>query len=187
ILYSGSFGEQEDIAKLVEALGLLKRQKIAFRMRFLGADPALPGVSAMHTLVQKLDLGTFVEAKGFCVAEVVRQEVAQANILVNLRTNSIWSRSGLSTKLSEYLAAGRTVLTTDIGDNARYVEDRKSALVVSVEDSAERVAAVLREALENRDLRRRLGEGARAAALKHFDVPVVQRTIQEGMSELSRG
>jgi len=184
ILYSGSFGEQEDIAKTTEALGVLRRQNIPFRMRFLGADPQLPGVPVLRTLVKSLGLEDCVDIKGFCVAEVVKQEVAQASILVNLRTNSIWSQSGLSTKLSEYLAAGRTVLTTDIGDNARYVENGKSAIVVSVDDSAERVAAILKEPLQDPALRRRLGEGARQAALRHFDVPVVQRKMREALGEL---
>jgi glycosyltransferase involved in cell wall biosynthesis len=102
---------------------------------------------------------------------------------VNLRNNSIWSRSGLSTKLSEYLAAGRAVLTTDVGDNARYVEDGKSALVVSPDEPHEKVAAVLRQAIEHADWRRELGQGARQVALSHFDLPVVQQLMAKALAE----
>src|SRR5262249_54025382 len=126
------------------------------------------------------------ELKGFCPAAVVKQEIANANILVNLRTDSLWGKSGLSTKLSEYLAAGRAVLTTDIGDNARYVEHGRSALVVRADDPAEKVAAVLKQALEQPEWRRQLSEGGRQAALKHFDVPVVQKSMAEALSKLNR-
>src|SRR5436190_2727856 len=128
ILYSGSFGEQDDTEKLVQALGYLKRQNVDFRMRFLGAKPELSQVERVKALAKEMGIADAIELKGFCPAAVVKQEVADANILVNLRTNSPWGRSGLSTKLSEYLAAGRAVLTTDVGDNARYVEDGRSAL-----------------------------------------------------------
>lgn len=186
ILYSGGFGEQDDFVKLAHALACLKRQRVPFRMRFLGGKADIPGVQQLQAIVTELHLEDCVEVKGFCLADAVKREVAGANVLVNLRTNSIWSVSGLSTKLSEYLAAGRAVLTTNIGDNARYVEHLKSALVVSPEDPAEAVAAALKQALENPELRRRLGEGGRQAALKHFDMPVVQRTMAEALGPLRR-
>ena len=184
ILYSGSFGEQDDNKKLVGALGLLKKQNTSFQMRFLGADPALPGVRPILSLLKESALESCTQVKGFCVADVVKQEVSQANLLVNLRSNSPWSRSGLSTKLSEYLASGRAVLTTDIGDNARYVEHGASALVVSPDAPQEKIAGVIKGALENRELRLRLGAGGRQAALKHFDTRVVQKTMAEALSQL---
>ena len=185
IFYSGGFGEQDDFEKLALALADLKRRNVGFCMRFLGAKPEVPGVRRLQSLVRHLGLEDCTKIKGFYPAHIVKEEVGNANILVNLRTNSIWSRSGLSTKLSEYLAAGRAVLTTSVGDNARYVEDGKSALVVSPDDGPEKVAAVLKQAIENAELRRRLGEGGRQAALRHFDVPVIQQMIAESLSALS--
>jgi glycosyltransferase involved in cell wall biosynthesis len=184
ILYSGSFGEQDDTEKLVQVLGCLKRQKMDFRMRFLGGKPGLPQVERLKSLAKEQGIENAIELKGFCPAAIVKQEITNANILVNLRTNSLWGRSGLSTKLSEYLAAGRAVLTTDIGDNARYVEDGKSALVVSPDAPAEKVAAVMKAALERPDWRRQLGAGGRQAALKHFDVQVVQKSMNEALEKV---
>lgn len=182
ILYSGGFGDQDDMDKLFQALSLLRRQQVPFRMRLLGARPELPRVRQLQSLAAELGLGSDLEFKGFCLAAVVKEEVGNANILMNLRTDSIWSRSGLSTKLSEYLAAGRTILTTDIGDNARYVRNGESALVVSPDDPAEKVAAVLKQAIEHPEWRRRLSEGARQAALAHFDVPVIQKLMAQALS-----
>jgi len=45
---------------------------------------------------------------------------------------------------------------------------------------------VLKEALENRQLRLRLGEGGRQAALKYFDTRVVQKTMAEALQQLPR-
>jgi glycosyltransferase involved in cell wall biosynthesis len=184
ILYSGSFGEQDDTERLVRALGFLKRQGVEFQMRFLGAKPGHTQVERLKSLAKELGIERAIELKEFCPAAVVKKEIADANLLVNLRANSLWGQSGLSTKLSEYLAASRAVLTTDIGDNARYVEHGRSALVVRADDPADRIAAVLKEALERPEWRRQLGAGGRQAALKHFDVPVVQQTMAEGLRKL---
>ena len=184
ILYSGAFADQDDMEKLAQALEVLQRKGVPFRMRFLGARPELPRVQQLRSLVKQLGIESALEFAGFCPSDVVKREVANANILVNLRNNSIWSRSGLSTKLSEYLAAGRTVLTTDVGDNARYVENGKSALVVSPNDSAEKVAEVLKLAIERPQLRQQLGRGARQAALTHFDFPIVQRSMADALREI---
>ncbi len=183
ILYSGGFGDQDDMEKLMHALACLKQQNVKFQMRLLGARPELQRVKQLQFMVKELGLEQKVEFKGFCLSAAVKEEVGKANILVNLRNDSVWSRSGLSTKLSEYLAAGRTVLTSDVGDNARYVENEKSALVVSADDPAEKVAAVLRRAIEHPEWRRQLSEGARQVALNHFDLPVVQKIMAAALAE----
>ena len=181
ILYSGSFAEQDEVEKLALALGLLAKENISFRMRFLGGTSDRVEVRSLKQLVHRIGIERQVDFIDFSPAETVRREVLAANVLVNLRTNSLWSRSGLSTKLSEYLAAGRTVLTTDIGDNALYVRDGESALVVSPDAQAHEIAQLLKRAIQNPQLRRQLGAGARRAALNHFDIPVVQQRIAEAL------
>lgn len=177
ILYSGGFGEHEDIEKIAQSLGFLKQWGVPFRMLFLGANPQLRRVQELQKSLQALQIQELVELRGFSPTAVVKQCIAQANVLMNLRTNSTWSRSGLSTKLSEYLASGRTVFTTDIGDNARYVENGRSAVVVSPDAPAEQVARSLQEVLQDPKLRHRLGKGAREAALEHFHVGRIQEQL----------
>jgi glycosyltransferase involved in cell wall biosynthesis len=186
ILYSGGFGEHEDLDKLVDALAILQQRGVPFRMKFLGADPKYPRVGAVRARIRDLGLDSAVEMKGFSARSVVKEEVALAHVLMNLRTNSVWSRSGLSTKLSEYLASGRLVITTDIGDNARYVRHEESALVTSPDAPAFDVAALLERAIRDPGLRKRVGRGGRKAALAHFDVPVVQSQLQAILSALRK-
>ena len=184
ILYSGGFGEHEDIEKLTHALGWLKRQGVLFRMLFLGANPGVPRADRMRSMIRELGIESEVEVRGFCPSTVVKSEMARASLLINLRTDSIWSRSGLSTKLSEYLAGGRTIVTTDIGDNARYVEHGVSALVVKPNDSFEQVGEVMATALQDPVLRQRLAVGAKRAALQSFHVPVVQKKLAHLIAQM---
>jgi glycosyltransferase involved in cell wall biosynthesis len=184
IVYCGSFAEQDDLEKLMVALGLLSQKNVSFHMRFIGGSTECVETQKLKRLSHQLGIQRSVEFVGFSPAETVKSEVMNANILVNLRGNSIWSRSGLSTKLSEYLAAGRTVLTTDIGDNRLYVQNDESALIASPDAPAEEIAKLLKRAIQDPQLRSRLGSGARNAALRHFDLPVVQSQIFEALGYL---
>jgi glycosyltransferase involved in cell wall biosynthesis len=184
LLYAGSFTEQDDIEKIAAALSFLRRKNVAFRMRFLGADPQNHRVQSLKLLLNELKIADSVQLFGFQPAETVKQEISNANILINLRTNSLWSRSGLSTKLSEYLAAGRAVLTTNVGDTSRYVKNDESGLVVEPDAPPERIASELKRVIEEPALRRKLAAGARQVALNHFDVPVVQKVLSRVLETL---
>lgn len=178
ILYSGSFSEQDEMDAFIDALGILRREGLAFRLVMLGGNRRNPR-AAEDALARIRDQGLAdrAEFKGFVPLAEVRRQICAANILINIRADGVWSRSGLSTKLSEYLASGRLVVTSMVGDVPHYLRDGESARFVSGTAGAEEIAAVLREALSDPDLRRRVGEGGRRVAQASFDLPVVRDRI----------
>jgi glycosyltransferase involved in cell wall biosynthesis len=179
LLYSGAFGEQDDFDGLLDALDLLRRQGRAFRLVLLGGQ-ARDGerVAALRARVDALGLTPRVEWPGFVPAVQVRERIARANLLLNLRRDGVWSRSGLSTKLSEYLASGRCVVASAVGDVGRYVRDAESALVVRPGASGAQLAPVLASALGSLELRRRIGAAGREVARQSFDLAVGQRLLE---------
>jgi len=114
----------------------------------------------------------------------VREQVRQAHILLNIRRPGVWSDSGLSTKLSEYLASGRLVITSDVGDVKQYVRDGESALVVSKGASTEEVARLLQVGLASPQRRRTIGLAGQAVARRFFDVPVAAAQLARMLSTL---
>ena len=123
---------------------------------------------------------------GFVPLAEVRRHICQANLLINIRADGVWSRSGLSTKLSEYLASGRMVITSDVGDVPVYLRDGESALFVSGAATVAEIAGAVDRALASPELRRRVGEAGRAVALRHFDLPVVQETLQAMLDQVMK-
>jgi glycosyltransferase involved in cell wall biosynthesis len=181
ILYTGCLGEQDEMENFLIALARLRDQGLRFRFIMLGANSRRDegGRAAwMQTLITTLDLGGMVEQQGFVPLDQVRAEVANANILINIRRDGVWSRSGLSTKLSEYLASGRLVLSSDVGDVGRYLKNDESALLVSQRCTADEITGALGRAMSSPALRVRIGEAGRQVALKCFDVPVAQRLLR---------
>jgi glycosyltransferase involved in cell wall biosynthesis len=181
VLYAGAFGEQDDVLGLVDALGRLARAGRPFRALLVGANSReAHRVDAVRSRIAELGLGGRAELRGFASQDGVREAVARANVLYAVRRDGLWSRSGLSTKLSEGLASGRPVVTSAIGDAQQYLRDGESALLVPAGADPERIAGALGRALVDPALRRRVGAAGRAVALRHFDLDAGRRTL-DGM------
>lgn len=187
IVYSGSFSEQDEFDNLLLALSLLRDRGVSFRFIMLGGSHREgEGLREKRVAAQitKLDLTSMVEQRGFVPLDQVRSELRAANVLMNLRRDGVWARAGLSTKLSEYLASGRAVVASVLGDVGRYLKDGENALLVSPKCDPNEIAAALARALSSPDLRRRIGTKGRQVALKNFDLPVVQVRLRSVMADV---
>lgn len=177
LLYAGCFDQQEELNNLIAALALLRDRDRRFRAVFVGAHREANRVGNVLSAIRERRLETRVEMRGFMPLDEVRENVAQANLLLNIRRDGIWSRSGLSTKLSEYLASGRTVIATDLGDVSRYLRHNHSALLVPASATTDQIATAIEQGLASRELRARIGEEGRKVAWRHFDIAVVKKTL----------
>ena len=181
VLYTGNFGEQDEVENLITALGILRDQGMRFRFVSVGGNKRLgeQGREArVDTLIQKLGLAAIVERHGFMPLSGVRKEVGKASVLVNLRRDGVWSHSGLSTKLSEYLASGRIVLASRVGDVDYYLKHGESALLVSPQCGVQEIVDAFHFALASLQSRQRIGNAGRAVAVREFDMPVAQQRLE---------
>jgi glycosyltransferase involved in cell wall biosynthesis len=171
ILYAGSFHSPEPIEAIIDSLSILRTQGKRFRMVMLGENLRDPErMNGIRTRIEGHLLSSMVEMPGFVPAEKVREHVRNANILLCIRKDGELSRSGLSTKLSESLASGRMVITSDVGDVNRYLKHRESAMILPATATPEEIAASIGEGLGSYELRRRTGMGGREAAWRFFDL-----------------
>lgn len=178
ILYAGAFGEQDELSGLAEALAILDAAGHAFRLMMLGANRReQQRVEAFRQRVRELGVADRVEMRGFVPLAEVRAAIESADVLYSVRRDGVWSRSGLSTKLSEYLATGRAVVASDVGDVGAYLRDGESALLVSAGASASEIAAALERALDSPELRRRVGAAGAEVARRHFDAKVARQRL----------
>lgn len=184
LFYAGKLGSQDDLNVLAQALAELKQQGLDFRLAVAGCHLGEKPLDRFLAQCRSLGIGENVELLGFLPHEKIKGYIARSHLLVNLRRRSTWSVSGQSTKLSEYLASGRAVLTTDLGDNARYVENERSAFVVSPDVSPDELARLLKRVLADRELRIRVGAGGRRVAETHFDVAVIRERLRSILAAL---
>ena len=92
---------------------------------------------------------------------------------------------GSPTKLFEYMAMGKGIVASRLGQIADVLEDAKTALLVEPGDSAE-LALAIRQLAESGELRRRLGTNARETAVqKHTWKHNAKRVLDEYKSVVS--
>jgi len=179
ILYSGAFSEQDEIENLLDAFAILQANGYKFSVVMLGGNQRnLERMTQIYNKIDELALSCIVNMRGFVPITEVKKQLCESNILINIRRDGVWSRSGLSTKLSEYLASGRMVISSDVGDVSQYVTNGNSALMVSSSATVDEIVHVLSQGIQSIDLRRKIGVAGRDVALDNFDVSVAKKQIQ---------
>lgn len=155
--YAGNFRPYQGLPTLIEAAGRLAAGRADLRLLLIGD----PGSSGVDRLAERKLPGR-VELTGQLQYEEVPKALARANVLVIPRPDSRTARAGFPSKLPEYMALGKALVVTDVGEQGRAVRHEESGLVVPPDDPAALAAALDR--LRQAELRDRLGRAARAAA-----------------------
>jgi glycosyltransferase involved in cell wall biosynthesis len=176
LLYTGVFAAHDELENLLRAFVILRQQGHKFRVVMLGAAPdsQKSRMSEVKGMIERLGLAELVEMKGFVALDEVKRQVSRANVLLNIRRDSLWSRSGLSTKQGEYLSSGRLVVCTELGESSSYLTDGETAILVPCTTTASDIATAIARALASPVLRRKIGMAGRELAKRAFDISVVK-------------
>jgi glycosyltransferase involved in cell wall biosynthesis len=76
-----------------------------------------------------------IRLAGFLDKSDVERELSQCTILVNPRQTGEWSEAGFPTKLGEYFATGRPVVSTGVGDLLYYFTDKVELVFAKPENT----------------------------------------------------
>jgi glycosyltransferase involved in cell wall biosynthesis len=111
---------------------------------------------------------------GWVPASELPQLLTSADVLVHVESDHPdvlpFTRLSFSTKLSQYMMAGRCLLVVGPPDAGCVKElKRMEAGIVAHLHPPEQIVGALRRALGDQTLRRDLGHRARALALEHFE------------------
>ncbi|MFZ2340219.1 MAG: glycosyltransferase family 4 protein [Bacteroidales bacterium] len=105
-----------------------------------------------------------------------------AEVLALPRPDSRQAQGGFPTKLGEYLASGRPVCVTKVGEIPAYLQNNESAFL-SEPGNIESYVDSLRIALTNRSLAKRVGENGRKVAETVFNMEIQARHIADLLKE----
>ncbi len=187
IFYSGSFMDIYALDETIAALGELKAEGLDFEFHCIGnlrkPTPDLERVLRLREQNGLTDVMTFGD---LVPLQQVKQEIERSSVLLSIRKDSRLSRSGLSTKLSEYLASGRPVITSVVGDVPVYLRDGESAFLLE-NPTQDAIQQALRTCLTDPDTVRRIAAGGLAAAERHFGFAAVGRTLDRLLGGVGPG
>ncbi|GAA4676725.1 glycosyltransferase [Nocardioides nanhaiensis] len=167
VVAAGRLVGEKQYPQLVEAFGLVADRLPQWRLRIFGEGP---GRAEIVRTVRRLGLFDRVELPGSTTD--LASEWARASI------SAMTSRSeGFPLVMQEAMAAGVPVVSYDSPSGPRaIIEDGVDGVLVPQDSPAELAAALLRLATEE-DLRHRLGEAARHAAVRFASDAVTERWV----------
>ncbi len=195
--FIGTFGPWHGVEVLVEAASqLLRGASGAGAASAAGTDGRAPGERPLHFLIMgdglrmpavrariaELGLQAGVTLTGMVAQEAGAAHLAACDLLVSPHVANPDGSPffGSPTKLFEYMATGRPIVASALGQIAEVLADGETALLVPPGDAAA-LAAAIRRLAEDAALRERLGRAARAAAIERHTWDAHARRIVQAL------
>jgi glycosyltransferase involved in cell wall biosynthesis len=175
VLFTGRLAEQKGFEYLLRALPLLGPDRARVRVLVAGDGPLLEPLTRLAT---HLGVGNEVRFLGF--RSDVGNLLSAADLVV---LPSLWE--GLSVSVLEAMAAGRAVVTTNIGSNREVTRDGAVAALVPPKDPGA-LAAAVRRLVADPVLRQELGTAARREQRTRYTMSRMLRSYLDEYDGLLR-
>jgi glycosyltransferase involved in cell wall biosynthesis len=169
VLFAGDVSPQNlDVLRLiVRALREVWRTIPECRLVCVGADPRDARLRAVLPQGPEGGFDARVEVPGFVARADLLALYARASALLLPLPADLTSIARFPTKLGEYLASRRPVITTDVGEVGFYLRHGESAFVTPPGDTAA-FAAAITAVLEDPERAAQIGEAGSEVAQREF-------------------
>lgn len=171
--FVGTFGDWHGAENLVKAMTSVLKARPAAKFLFVGDGPRKAPAQELCRSLGASDAAVFT---GTVPQQDAPPYLAACDVLVAPHS---WNRKdpfiGSPTKLFEYMAAGKGIVASDLGQIGEVIEDGKTGLLVPPDDAGALAGAISR-LLGSPSLSREMGERARATVLGRY---TWQRNVEE--------
>lgn len=180
VVYAGNFRPYQGVSVLLAAARRLLAAREPFRFTLIGDVGPFPEVAREARAV----LGEHGDVCGQVAYADVPARLGQADVLVIPRLPHGTAIYGFPSKLAEYLAMGKAIVVTNVGEHARVIKHMETGIVIppSMPDA---LADALLE-LKNESLRSGLGRRAREFAVDKLCWPRIGGELLTFFSTLAR-
>ena len=182
ITYCGTLdGDKDGVDILIKSFAVISNEFSNLKLQLIGSlDNPLTRFK-IESLIKTLYLKEKVILTGSVKRNKIPTLLCNSDILALARPNNKQAEGGFPTKLGEYLATGKPVVITNVGEIGNFLIDKKNAFI-SEPDSVENFATKLREALLNENSVQ-IGLEGKKLALNEFNYLTQSRSIQEFLLE----
>ena len=171
IAYCGSMqGDKDGVPILIESFGEIANDFPELKLYLIG-DTDFNGFTSLKNKVDTLNLSDRVMFTGRIERDKLPEYLYNAKLLVLARPSNKQAEGGFPTKLGEYLATGRPVVVTRVGEIPEYLNDKENAFLVSPNSSKD-FAEKINEVLTNMELSEKVGLKGKELANDSFSYKI---------------
>ena len=162
-LYVGAAGYFKAIKLILDAFAVINNKNYCLYLVLHGK-----GKSLVESEVNKHSKKGFIKLFSNLEYEKLLEFNKNARTLLIPLENTIKDRARFPQKISEYLASGNPIITTNFGEITYYFEHLNSALIAN-ECDAESISEQMEYAINNKKESRKIGEKGYDIGIKYFN------------------
>ena len=170
IFHSGTLYEQKDgILGMIKAFGIAS-QRLPYPIRFIltGKKENSPHFLEINNLIEKYQLKDRIIFTGYLSNNELEDYLSKASLVIINKYKTQQNEYCFSTKLGEYLSAGKPVIITKVGEAMNWLIDGESAYIVEPENVLLLAEKIVR-AFSDEDERYKIANGGKIVCKKSFD------------------
>jgi glycosyltransferase involved in cell wall biosynthesis len=184
LVFAGSPHYEETIRFVLDAISIVIKKHPTCKLIITGYNPEDPGSKWLGDEIQQRSMSNSVKLPGYLSRTNLLQKYADSRALLIPLFDDPRSAARFPTKIGEYLASGRPVITTKVGEANYYLTDGENALMCdpnNVYDYAEKIV----EALEHTHRSEEIGRRGRLLALQKFHYEIYGGALKNFLASLT--
>lgn len=167
IFYGGSFAAKDGLSVLIDAFDRASRSVDNIHLVLTGRGQQHDMDAILHQ-VGKLEHKKRVHFKGYLSTPDYYALMNTCHIFCMTRNRSAYANAGFPFKLGEFLACGKAIIATKVGDVQKYLVNGKNALLIEPESATELAESIV-YFITHKEEGDRMGKEARHTAEENFD------------------
>lgn len=178
IFHAGSLTEQKDgVLGMLESFGM-SCNSLDPTVKFVltGSLDKAKAADQIREILTRYGIEQRVIFTGYLSDESLKKYLSEASLVIINKYDTQQNRYCFSTKLGEYLAAGKPVIITKIGEAMNWLKDGETAYVVDPEEKLQLSQAIINAFTDN-DKRKKIAESGRELCQKSFDYRAWGKTL----------
>lgn len=168
IVFSGVLDDQkEGVDMLIQAFSKVLIKYPDYTLNLYGKAPHDGQENLYKKMISALQMERNVLLHGYKTRDEMTKIFIQGKIFVFSRPHSMQADFGFSTKLGEYLATGKPVVATSVGEVNRFLEDKKNSFICNPDVNS--ITEKICEIIEDYDFALKVGEEGRKCVFENFN------------------
>lgn len=177
IVFSGELDDQkEGVDSLIRAFAKVLNKYPGYTLNLYGKASNEQEIR-YRKQISDLKIEEKVILQGYKMRHEMTEILLKAKLFVLTRPPSLQASYGFSTKLGEYLATGKPVVATRVGEIDNFLKDRVNAFIC--DSNIDSIADKICEIIEDYDFALKVGEEGRKCSLNYFNNKTETKSIIE--------
>ncbi len=165
--YGGSFGDKDGIDILLKAFEIVAAQDNNARLILTGTGSERH-IKQLLNLLLKSNSKKNIKYLGYLPDKQYYQVLNNCDVMCMTRINSTFANAGFPIKLGEFLATGKTVICTPVGDVPHYLTHMENSIFIKPGNELS-IADAMQYCIKNRELCKNIGKNGRKVVEENFD------------------